>query len=160
MGTAAVAAGPAGRQRYRARVSRPISAGPARAPPAVVQCDTAAGDTYWHGNILGTRAEKWTALLTDGKGTYCSTQQEDNAVYEALKRASASQLLDIKRLAVLRTAANFDRPYPGQSAYDSLVNSKSGGFESALRNLYLAGDPLVGEIVTRWEVWQSGVPQP
>jgi hypothetical protein len=34
-------------------------------------------------------------------------------------------LLDIERVAVLRSASNFDRPYPGQSAYDSLVSAIS-----------------------------------
>ena len=62
--------------------------------------------------------------------------------------------------AVLRTASNFDRPYPGQTPYDSLVNSNSGGFVPSLNNLYLAGGPLVNEIVTRWSVWKHGVPSP
>ena len=51
----------------------------AKAPPTVIQCDTAAGDTWFHGIKLGERAAAWTALWTGGKGTYCTTQQEDNA---------------------------------------------------------------------------------
>jgi len=123
---------------------------PANQPPKVVQCDTAAGDTWWHGAILEKRAQDWTRLLTDGKGTYCTTQQEDNATYEALKRGAAAGLLDLKRVAVLRTASNFDRPYPGQTAYDSLVNSISGGFIPAIHNLVIAGSPLVDDIVKTW----------
>lgn len=127
---------------------------PANQPPKVVQCDTAAGDTWWHGAILEQRAQAWTKLLTDGKGTYCTTQQEDNATYEALKRGSAAGLLDIKRVAVLRTASNFDRPYPGQTAYDSLVNSISGGFLPSIHNLVNAGSPLVDDIVSSWPTWK------
>jgi purine nucleoside permease len=137
------------RSRYRQET--------ARRPPSVLQCDTVAGDTYWHGNLLAERAEKWTSLLTDGKGRYCTTQQEDNATYEVLKRGAAAQLLDLRRLAVLRTGANFDRPYPGESAYDSL-KAKSGGFQPALHNLIAAGLPLVNEIVGNWSRWEAGIP--
>lgn len=130
---------------------------PANQPPKVVQCDTAAGDTWWHGAILEKRAQDWTRLLTDGQGVYCTTQQEDNATYEALKRGATAGLLDLKRVAVLRTASNFDRPYPGQSAYDSLVNSISGGFLPAIHNLVNAGGPLVDDIVKSWPRWQGGL---
>jgi purine nucleoside permease len=131
---------------------------PANRPPGVVQCDTAAGDTWWHGKLLEQVAQDWTKLLTDGRGTYCTTQQEDNATYEALKRGASAGLLDIERVAVLRTASNFDRPYPGQNAYDSLVNSISGGFVPATQNLYHAGGPLIAAIVSDWDSWKAGVP--
>jgi purine nucleoside permease len=132
---------------------------PANQPPAVVQCDTAAGDTWWHGALLEKRAQDWTKLLTDGNGTYCTTQQEDNSTYEALTRGATAGLLDIKRVAVLRTASNFDRPYPGQAAYDSLVTAISGGFVPSTQNLYNAGGPLVADIVAHWDQWKVGVPQ-
>ncbi len=48
----------------------------------------------------------------------------------------------------------------GQTPYDSLVGSNSGGFVPSLNNLYLAGGPLVNDIVTRWSVWKHGVPSP
>lgn len=142
---------------YRAHYRR----APASAPPQVVQCDTLGGDTWWHGNRLGQHARDWTKLLTDGKGTYCTTQQEDNATYNALERAARAGKVDLKRLAVLRTASNFDRPYPGQSAHASLIASTtgaSGGFIPATRNLVIVGGPLVRDIVTRWNLWQAGVP--
>jgi hypothetical protein len=63
---------------------------PANQPPRVTQCDTLAGDTYWHGALIGRRAHDWVALLTNGKGVYCTTQQEDNAVYEALRRGASA----------------------------------------------------------------------
>ena len=126
--------------------------------PSVIQCDTAAGDTWWHGNRPGEWATRWVSLLTDGKGHYCTTQQEDNAVYEALRRGATAGRVDLARIAVLRTGSNFDRPHPGQSAYNSLVESNSGGFDIARENLYRAGWPVVREIVTHWDVWQQGVP--
>jgi purine nucleoside permease len=144
---------------YRARYRR----APANQPPAVIQCDTLGGDTWWHGNLLGQHARDWTRLLTDGRGTYCTTQQEDNATYNALARAASAGRVDVKRLAVLRTGSNFDRPAPGQTAHASLIASTtgaSGGFMPATRNLYKVGGLLVQDIVQHWAQWREGVPAP
>jgi purine nucleoside permease len=144
---------------YRARYKR----APANQPPKVTQCDTLGGDTWWHGHKLGEHARAWTKLLTDGKGTYCTTQQEDNATQNALMRAAAAGKVDLKRLAVLRTGSNFDRPHPGQTAYASLMASTSGGsggFMPATQNLYNVGGLLVKDIVANWAQWREGVPPP
>ncbi|MEK6423002.1 MAG: purine nucleoside permease [Burkholderia gladioli] len=132
---------------------------PANRPPAVVQCDTSSGNTWFSGTKLGERARQWTKILTDGKGTYCMTAQEDNATYEALTRAAATRHVDLSRVAVLRTGSDFDRPYPGQTSADNLLNyADQGGFAIATENLYRAGNPLVQDIVTHWGEWREGVP--
>jgi purine nucleoside permease len=140
-------------RRYRANYPQ----APAHSAPAVLQCDTAAGDTWWHGRLLGEAATRWVALWTDGQGRYCTTQQEDNATYEALRRGANAGLLDLQRAAVLRTGSNFDRPYPGQSAFQS-IRADSGGFRPALANLVRAGRPLVDAIVADWPKWRDGIP--
>ena len=96
--------------------------------------------------------------IRDSKGTYCTTQQEDNATYEALRRGAAAGRLDVRRVAVLRTGANFDRPHPGQTAQESL-NAQSGGFPIATANLVKAAWPLVSDIVAHWPQWREGVPK-
>jgi purine nucleoside permease len=133
---------------------------PANAAPAVTQCDTAAGDTWWSGRRLGEHATRWTRLLTDGHGVYCTTQQEDNATLNALTRGAESGLVDIRRVAVLRTGSDFDRPYPGQSTIDSMIKQRSldGAVRIATSNLVHAGLPLVNDIVANWAQWQLGVP--
>jgi purine nucleoside permease len=132
---------------------------PANQPPSVLLCDTLAGDTWFSGTLLGRRATEWTRVLTDGKGVYCTTQQEDNATYEALKRGAAMNMVDLARIAVLRAGSDFDRPYAGQTAADNLLNYKEqGGFEISLQNLYLTGNPLVQAISTQWNQWRDGVP--
>jgi purine nucleoside permease len=132
---------------------------PANQPPTVLQCDTLAGDTWFSGTQLGKRASEWTRILTDGQGVYCTTQQEDNATYEALKRGAAAGYLDLRRVAVLRAGSDFDRPYPGQTSADNLLNYPAqGGFLIALQNLYLAGNPLVQAITSNWHAWRGGVP--
>ena len=149
-------------QAYRAHYTG-SDYGPARAAPSVLQCDTMAGDTWFHGIILGERAEDWTDLWTGGKGTYCTTQQEDNATFMALTRGAITGLVDLNRVAVLRTASNFDRPYPGEPAWDSLCGcgpeGGSGGFVPAVTNLWLASAPFIHDVVAHWKEWQKGVPQ-
>jgi purine nucleoside permease len=146
-------------QAYRAHYAEEK----AKAPPSVIQCDTMAGDTWFHGIKLGERATAWTTLWTGGKGTYCTTQQEDTATYLALTRGAISGLVDINRIAVLRTAANFDRPYPGESAWHSLCEcgpeGNSGGFEPAVTNLWAASAPFINAVVAHWDEWKHGVPK-
>ncbi|MBC7993479.1 MAG: purine nucleoside permease [Rhizobacter sp.] len=144
---------------YRARYPR----APANQPPRVTQCDTLGGDTWWHGHKLGEHARAWTKLLTDRQGTYCTTQQEDNATYNALERAAAAGKVDLKRLGVLRTGSNFDRPYPGQTAHASLLASTTGatgGFVPATLNLPAVAGIVVRDIVAHWAQWRERVPPP
>lgn len=132
-------------QAYRAR----YAAGPATRPPQVTQCDTMTGNTWYHGALLGQRARDWFAQLTGNQGKYCIVAQEDNATYTALKRGAEAGLLDVERVAVLRTASNFDRQPAGMTAWES-VNAESGGYPPSLQNLYRAGNPLVQDIVAHW----------
>ncbi|WP_322047775.1 purine nucleoside permease [Paraburkholderia sp. J67] len=132
---------------------------PANHAPTVIRCDSIAGDTWWSGAELGARATEFTRQLTDNKGVYCMTQQEDNATFEALKRAAATQRVNLNRVAVLRAGSDFDRPYKGQSSAANLLGyAGQGGFAPALENLYRTGNPLVQDIVAHWDDWRAGVP--
>ncbi len=139
---------------------RHYGAAPANQPPAVVQCDTLGGDTWWTGKRLGEHARHWTRLLTDGKGVYCTTQQEDNATLNALTRGAHSGLLDLKRVAILRSGSDFDRPYAHQGVLEGLRAqlALTGAARIATDNLVHAGMPLVEAIVRHWDQWQNGVP--
>lgn len=137
-----------------------FSYAPANQPPSVIQCDTLAGDTWFSGTDIGQRARDWTKIMTDGKGTYCTTQQEDNATFEALTRAANAHRVDLSRVADLRTGSDFDRPYAGQTSADNLLNyAAQGGFMPAVANLFVTGNPLVQAIATHWGEWRDGVPQ-
>jgi purine nucleoside permease len=132
----------------------------AKQPPSVIQCDTLSGDTWWSGRRLGEHARHWTKLLTNGKGVYCTTQQEDNAVLNVLTRGSAAGLIDVRRVADLRSGADFDRPYPTQTALATLIDQRRlmDSATVAADNLVHAGMPLVNAIVAHWDQWQHGVP--
>ena len=139
---------------YRAR----YSAGPAAAPPAVTICDTVSSDTWWHGAKLGEAMAAYAKLITDAAAEPCTTQQEDNATLTALKRAADAHLLDFRRIALLRTASNFDREAPGQTAAESLA-AKSGGYLPSVANAYRVGGGLAHAIVANWDAWREGPPK-
>ena len=141
---------------YRAHYQK----APANQPPQVTQCDTATSDTWWTGVRLGEHARRWTALLTDGEGIYCTTQEEDNATLTALTRGAQSGLIDLKRVAVLRSGADFDRGYANQTAFDALRAQFAlpGAVRISIDNLVRAGLPLVNDIAQHWNLWRDGVP--
>ncbi|KAI9831144.1 MAG: hypothetical protein M1819_005232 [Sarea resinae] len=149
---------------YRKHYTPDTAYAAATKPPSVHACDVATSDVYYSGTILSSGFGNYTSLLTNGSGTYCTTAQEDNATLEALLRAALSPaakaasgstsattgLVDFSRIIVMRTASDFDRPYPGQSAPDNLLYADQGGFEPAIQNIYLAGVRVVRGIVDGW----------
>ncbi|OOF92865.1 hypothetical protein ASPCADRAFT_399127 [Aspergillus carbonarius ITEM 5010] len=120
------------------------------AAPSVVECDVATSDVYYSGNILGQTFSNYTSLLTNGTGNYCSSAQEDNASLEALVRASKFNLTDFSRIIVMRTASDFDRPYPGESARENLLYATTGAYEPSVQNIYNAGVKVVEGIINNW----------
>lgn len=133
---------------------------PANQSPTITQCDSLSGDTWWSGSPIDERARKWMSLMTDGQGIYCTTQQEDNATYEALRRAAKAGRVDLARVAMLRTGGNFNTPYDGESNAENLMNFEAkGGFPIAVENLYRAANPLIRDIVNHWNEWHQGIPR-
>ncbi|KAI0643445.1 purine nucleoside permease [Trametes meyenii] len=142
---------------YRAKYASDPSFAPGAAAPSVIACDTATSDNFWTGSLLAEAFANTTALLTNGTGTYCTTQQEDNAVLGALLRGALAERVDFARILVMRTASNFERPYPGQTAAGHLFNSGQG-FSIAIANIRVAGVPIVTGIVEGWkEKFEKGI---
>lgn len=129
----------------------------ARAAPEVTVCASVSADTYWHGATIAQEVADHTALLTDGAADYCMSQMEDNATLTALSRAAAAGRLDMDRVAVLRTASNFDRAHEGQETAASL-SATSGGFGPATENAYRVGHAFAEEVIGNWDRYAEGVP--
>ncbi|KAG9248779.1 purine nucleoside permease-domain-containing protein [Calycina marina] len=126
--------------------------------PSVIKCDVATSDVYYSGTLLGEAFTNTTSLFTNGSGIYCMTAQEDNASLEAMIRASINGIMDFSRIIVMRTASDFDRPYPGVSDEFNLFYADQGGFEPAIENIYIAGTPVVKGILDGWEsTFKAGI---
>lgn len=132
-------------------------AGPGSSAPIVAICDTVSIDTYWHGSKIAEGMQEWASLVTDGKANYCTTQMEDNASLTALRRGADAGLVNFNRIALLRTASNFDREAPGQTAAESL-SAESGGFLPSTANAYRVGSTFANAVIADWAEWSKGVP--
>jgi purine nucleoside permease len=131
---------------------------PATGKPSVRKGDVVTSDQYFSGALLGESFDNTTRLFTNGTGRYCMTAQEDNATLEALLRGASRKVLDFSRIIIMRSAADFDRPYPGLPSYDNLFVVTQGAFGPSLLNLYLAGTPVVKAILREWpQKFQAGV---
>ncbi|KAH9895618.1 hypothetical protein C8Q73DRAFT_688737 [Cubamyces lactineus] len=65
-------------------------------------------------------------------------------------RGVLSGLVDFSRIIIMRTASDFDRPFPGQSATTNLF-LMSPGFDISIQNIPAAGVPIVtGGILSQW----------
>ncbi|KAK4539910.1 hypothetical protein LTR36_009952 [Oleoguttula mirabilis] len=135
---------------YRANYASASAYAAGAAAPSVVECDVATSDVYFSGDTLGTAFGNYTTLVTNGSGVYCTTAQEDNATLEAMLRAAANKLVDFSRILVMRTASDFDRPYPGEAATTNLLWADPGSFEPSIQNIYLAGIKVVEGILGGW----------
>ncbi|SNT76031.1 purine-nucleoside phosphorylase [Paracoccus seriniphilus] len=140
-------------REYRAAYSQTAAQG----DPFVSLCDTVSADTYWHGKIAAEMIENHVAQLSAGKAEYCTSQMEDNATLTALSRAATAGRVDLDRIAVLRTASNFDRQHDGQTAAESL-GANSGGFGPATENAFRVGNTFAQAVIANWDDWKDGVP--
>ena len=129
----------------------------ARRAPFVTKCDCIASSTYCQGKMLSDWREWWTEQFTDGQGNYCMSNMEDTGTLTALSRLAAAGHVDLNRVMVLRTASNFDQPYPGQTALQSL-QVDSGGYMLAIQNAYRVGSVVTQHIITHWDEWKDGDP--
>ena len=110
------------------------------------------------GDLLAAAFEYTSTLFTNGSATYCTTQQEDSGVLAALVRGNVAGLVDFTRVMSMRTASDFDRPAPNQTAADNLFNGQDAGYDAAVMNIYLAGVQVVQGILAGWnETFAAGV---
>jgi purine nucleoside permease len=141
----------------RARYASPN----ARRPPFVLKGDTLSAGTFWHGRLLNEWANDWVEYHTGGKGNYVTTAMEDTGTLQALTFLSRAGRVDLNRVLVLRTASDFDYPYPGSSAAESLARTKIGsytGYLPALDAAWRVGRVVVAELVRKWNVYRDRIP--
>jgi purine nucleoside permease len=131
-----------------AEAGRAHYAGQAGKKPRVSRCDTVTADDYWTGSDASATAQYVVDQWTNHDGTYCTSQQEDNATAGVLARRGF-----LSRYLSLRTASDFDQPYPGEST-DEVLKSFPGG-DIAVANAY-----SVGAVVAHYLVSQPGEARP
>ena len=123
-----------------------------------MKCATGTSNVYWSGSILGDAFSAYTKLLTNGSGNYCATQQEDNAVLEALLRGDLAGKVDFSRAAIMRTASDFDRAPPSETEVFHLLYANQEGFDISIDNIYIAGHPIIMDVISKWDtIYKAGI---
>ena len=120
-----------------------------------------ASSTFWHGSRMNTWANEWMRYYTDGKANYVMTAMEDTGTLRALELLAQAGRCDRRRALVLRTASNYDSPWPGASAVESLNSETPGTFSGLIPSLeaaYRVGSRVVRELVAGWERYEATVP--
>jgi purine nucleoside permease len=116
--------------------------GQAKKTPSVTRCDTLSSDDFWTGPQQSKEASYKVKLATHGKGTYCTTEQEDNATLTALAKNG-----DLNRTVDLRAASDYDSPAPDQTP-EQAINTFPGT-DIATQNAYLAGHLIVKDLLKK-----------
>lgn len=143
---------------YRAKYASVPAFAPGAAPPSIHHCESVTSDTWFTGALLAETHKQRVSTWTNGTGVYCTTAQEDGAVLGALVRGALESRVDFGRVAIVRTVSDFDRPYPGQSVMDNLVNG-TVGYPIALENVWLAGHSIARGIIGAWnQTFKAGIP--
>lgn len=124
----------------------------ATSDPFVIECDTATSDVYYSGRLLAEAFSNTTDTLTNGKGLYCTSAQEDNATLEVMLRGALAKLVDFSRIIIMRVASDFERPHLGGSPLQNLFTiEEQGASQPAFENLYRAGIKVIEGIMEGWE---------
>jgi purine nucleoside permease len=124
-----------------AEADRARYAGQAGKKPHVSRCDTVTADDSWTGRAASETAQHVVDQWTNNEGTYCTSQQEDNATATVLAKHGY-----LDRYLSLRTASDFDQPYTGESTIDAL-NTFPGG-SIAIANAYAVGSAVAHYLVS------------
>ena len=135
----------------------------AQSAPAVRMGSTLSSETFWHGDLLDRWAIDWTRYMTDGAGSYMTTETNDAGSMVAISALAAAGRIDPNRVMLLRAASNFDMPPPGVSAAQDMADQGPGsyaGYLPALDGAYKVGSTVVHAILAGWDRYGTTLPQP
>lgn len=133
----------------------------AQRPPFVLKGDNLASSTFWHGKLLNAWANEWVRYYTDARANYVTTAMEDAGTLYALNALTRAGRADASRALVLRTASNYDMPWPGATAAESLKGENDGlysGYLPSLEAAFLVGNKVVTALCSGWKQYEQTAP--
>lgn len=132
----------------------------AQRPPFVTVGDTLSASTYWHGEKLNTWANDWLQLYAGADANFMTSNMEDSGTLTALHRLGRTDVIDARRVLVLRTASNFTMPPKGKTAvWSKTAPYPDNGFP-ALDSAFRVGNVVVQALVDNWTEYRDQLPAP
>ncbi|KAJ5904007.1 NUP-domain-containing protein [Penicillium tannophilum] len=121
-------------QEYRSR----YDSAPANQSPNVIQCDGGTSNVWYFGSLMADTFANYTSIITNRTAKLCTTANEDIGTIQALMRGAIAGLVDFRRVIVMRSASNFDRP--------------------PRHNLLVTGRKIIDDILQNWDkVYKFGI---
>lgn len=135
----------------------------AQKAPFVLKGDEVAASDFWIGKLMNEQAERWTEYWTHGKGRYVTTAMEDCGVLQSLTFLAQAHKVQLDRVLVLRTAANYTVPAKGQTAAQLLAQEASedaalSAYIPSLEAAYRVGSKVVNELAAHWNDYRDRLP--
>ncbi|MSU22822.1 MAG: purine nucleoside permease [Opitutus sp.] len=133
----------------------------AQRPPFVLIGANLASSTYWSGRLLNQWANAWVDYYTDGRANYVTTAMEDSGTLRSLTNLDRAGKVDAKRVLVLRTASDFDMPWPGATTVEALNDDEDGLYPAYLPSLeaaYQVGSRVVHALIADWDRYATALP--
>ncbi|HTR48965.1 MAG TPA: purine nucleoside permease [Verrucomicrobiae bacterium] len=130
-------------------------------PPFVTHGDALSGSTFWHGALFDQWANAWVRYYVGDQGNFMESAMEDTGTLQSLAFLNAAGRVDLRRVLVLRTISNYDRPAPGATAAESLKQMVGGNYSAYMESLDAAervGDAVVRDIVDHWAERAATIP--
>ena len=127
-------------------------------PPFVTMGESLASSKWWHGEHLNLWANDWVKLQAGAKYNFMMTNMEDSGTLTALRRLSRTQLVDLQRVMVLRTASNFTMPSPGQPSSWSATAAQPENGLPAIEAAYQVGNIVAQTILNGWATYKDQIP--
>jgi purine nucleoside permease len=82
----------------------------------------------------------------------------DNAHLEVFLRGTLASLVDYARVAIMRTASDFDRAPPSETEVFHLLYADQQGFEPSIENIFIVGNAIVEDVLKNWSgVYAKGI---
>ena len=130
----------------------------AQRPPFVTIGDTLSSSTYWHGRNLTRWANDWVRAYAGHEANFMTSNMEDSGTMTAIGRLARENIVDSRRVLVLRTASNYTMPPPGKTAQWSRTTPYPDGGLPALESAFTVGNVVVQALLDDWERYSRCIP--
>lgn len=130
----------------------------AQRAPFVTVGDTLSSSTYWHGRNLTLWANDWVRAYAGHEANFMTSNMEDSGTMTAIGRLARQEIVDPRRVLVLRTASNYTMPPPGKTAQWSRTTPYPDGGRPALESAFRVGNVVVQALLDDWERFEVCVP--
>jgi len=132
-------------------------------PPFVLKGDETAASAWWMGEHMNAQAQQWVSYWTGGKGVSTTTAMEDCGILQSLSFLAQAKRVQIERVLVLRTAANYTVPAVNETTAQLLASEAAeddalSAFIPSLEAAYKVGSPVVNELTSHWNKYRDHLP--